>query len=92
MISNLKDVLSNIFIFVLSAIIILIILEYRYKFLKIRSATRLFQELFDKLNIIYLVKEIIKLNYENLVFFIPNDSKISEILKIIIFVNNINKA
>lgn len=81
MIGNLKDVLSNIFIFVLSAIIILIVLKYRHQSLKLRSATRFFQELLDKPNKIYLVKEIIKLNYKDLAFFMPNNRRIGRILK-----------
>lgn len=45
----------------------------------------------DRSNIIYLVKEIIKLKYKNLAFLMLDDNRISAILKIIIFINNINK-
>lgn len=78
--------------FALSATITLIILEYICKFLKLRLAIRLYQELLEKPNIIYLVKKIIKPKYKDLVFLILDGSGASIILKTIIFVNNIDEA
>lgn len=46
----------------------------------------------NKLNNTYIIGEIIKLKYENLVFFIYDNSKADIIPKTIVFVNDIKNA
>lgn len=73
------------------AIITSIILEYIYKSFKVKFAIQLYQKLLNRLNIIYLIKEIVKPKYEDFAFFMLDSSRTSIISKIIIFVNNIDK-
>lgn len=92
MIGYLKDVFPNMLTLALSIIITLIVLEYIRKSLKFRLAIWLYQELLDRPNIIYLIREIVKPKYKNLAFLVPDGSRASAIPKIMIFVNNIDKA
>lgn len=72
--------------------IILMILKYIYKFLKLKLLNQFYQKLLDRLNIIYIVSKIIKPKYKNLTFLIFENSKVDVIPKIRVFVDNIKDA
>lgn len=73
----------------LLAIIISMILKYICKLLKLKLLTRFYQELLDKLNNTYIIREIAKPKYNNLIFFMPNHARVGAIPKTIIFIDNI---
>lgn len=78
--------------FVLLTIITLIILEYIYELLKFRSLIRLFHELLNKSNIMFMVGKINKLKYKDLIFLISDSDRANVIPKTMIFVNNIKNV
>lgn len=91
-IDHLKNVFPNVPTLTLSAMIIPIILKYICKLFKLRSLTQLYQKLWNKSNIAYMIGEITKLNYENVAFLMLFGGGTNPILKIMIFVNNIKNA
>lgn len=92
MIGHLKDVFPEVPTLALSATITPTVLEYIRKSLKLRPAIRLYQELLDRPNITYLVREIVKPKYEDLTFLVPNSSGAGAIPKTTIFVDNIDEV
>lgn len=73
----------------LLVIITLMILKYICKLLKLKLLIRFYQELLDRLNIIYMIKKITKPKYKNLIFFLPNGAGVGVIPKTRIFIYNI---
>lgn len=92
MISYLKNVFSDVPTLVLSATITLTVLEYIRESLKLCPVTRLYRKSLEKANITYMVLEIVKPNFENLGFFIPNSGGTGSIPKKMIFVDSIDEA
>ena len=92
MIGHLKDVFPDVPTLALLATITPIVLEYICEFLKICPATRRYQELLDRANIIYMVSEIVKPNFEDFGFLVPDSSRASLILKTMIFVDSIDET
>lgn len=74
---------------VLSAKITLMVLKYIYKLLKLKPPVQFYYKLLDRPNIMYIIKEILKLKYEDLLFPITNKNRASTIPKTIYFVDNI---
>lgn len=91
MISHLRGFFLDVSIIAILTMIILIILEYIYQFLKLRFSTWLYWKSLDKPNIPYIISKITKSKFKDLLFFIYNNSETSTISKILIFVNNIKK-
>ena len=87
MIGHLKDIFPNVPIFVLLATITPIVLEYICKSLKFYLATRLYRESLDRANITYMVSEILKSNFKDFSFLMPNNIGVNLIPKTMIFVD-----
>lgn len=89
MISHLKNIFFDMPILAILAIITPTVLEYICKSLELRPPTWLYQELLDRLNIIYMIGKIIKPKYEDFTIFVSNSSKVGTIEKTMIFIDNI---
>lgn len=91
-IRHLKDTFSKIPILVLLATVIPNVLKYILKSLQLHNPIRLYKELLDHPNIIYIVMEIKKPRFEELDFFVSLTTGASAIVKTMIFANNIKIA
>lgn len=92
MIDHLKDVFSDLPTLIPSTTITLTMFDYIHKSLKLCPATRFYWKLLDIANITHMVLEIVKPNFEDLSFLMPNSGGASSISKTMIFVNTIDKA
>ncbi len=92
MLEYLKDVFSIVLILILSATIILNILDYIWVSLKLPLPFRIYRLSLDRPNLRYIVCPIQKSGFQNLAFLVLKHGPISEIPKMIIFINTIEDA
>lgn len=92
MIGHLKNLFSKVPTLALSATVTSNVLEYISKLLKLCSPVRLYKELLDRSNLMYMVAEIRKRKFEKLAFILSLTAAASCIPKTMIFVDNINTA
>ena len=92
MLSHLKDVFLSIPTLLLSATVILNILEYIRVLLKLFPPSRIYRQPLDRPNLTYIVSSICKPRFKNLDFLVPSEGAIGNIPKTMIFVDLINKA
>lgn len=92
MLGYLKDVFPTILIYLLSITVILNILEYIRVLVKFFLSSQIYKQLFDYLNLTYIVSLIRKIRLKDLDFLIPSGNAVSKISKIIIIMNKINNA
>lgn len=72
--------------------VILNILEYIRVLIKLFLSSQIYKQLFDYLNLPYIVNLIHKIRLKDLDFFMLSGNAIGKILKTIIIVNKINNA
>lgn len=92
MIGHLKNVFLDMLILALSTIITPTVFEYICKSFKLCPMIRLYRESLDKANITYMVSEIVKPNFEDLGFFVPDSGKAGSIPRTMIFIDDIDEA
>ncbi len=92
MLGHLKDVFPTIPICLLSTTITPNILEYIRFSLKISLLLQIYRQPLDCPNLTYIVSPIRKTGFKDLDFLILSGATISEILKIMIFVDKIDDA
>lgn len=89
MLGHLKNIFSIILILILSAINIPNILNYIQISLKLFLLFQIYKLFLNRPNLKYIVYLIQKSGFQDLAFFIPRHGSISEIPKIIVFINKI---
>ncbi len=89
MLGHLKDVFSTVSTLILSATITPNILDYIRVSLKLSSPSRIYRLPLDRPNLRYMVCPIRKSGFRDLAFLVPKYGPISEIPKMMIFVDKI---
>lgn len=92
MLGHLKDVFSSIPTLLLSATVILNILEYIRISLKLSPPSRIYRQPLDWPNLTYIVSPIRKPGFKDLDFLVPSGGAIGNIPKTMIFVDSIDEA
>lgn len=92
MLGYLKDIFTIILLCLFFAIIRVIIIKYKWSFLRLFLLLQIYKQLFNYLNLIYIISLIRKSRLKNLNFLILSNGFISQKPKIIIFVNIIQKV
>lgn len=92
MLKYLKDIFSTVPTLIISITITLNILIYIQVSLKLFLPSQIYKLSLDQPNHKYIVCLTRKLGFQDLAFFIPKDSFVSEIPKIIVFANKIKDA
>lgn len=87
-----KDVFLSIPTLLMSATVILKILEYIRVLLKLFLPLQIYKQLFDKLNLTDVMSLIRKPGYEYHAFLVPGGRTISKISKTIIFIDFIDNV
>ena len=92
MLSHLKDVFPTILIVLLSAMVTSNILEYIQVLLKLFLPLRIYRQLLDCPNLIYIVSLIRQAGFKDLDFFISSEGAVGKIPKTRIFIDKIDNT